>query len=228
MMGGEKDGWRDGHSCAWVSYQEKRALLEKRREEKEKEERKEVPKKLTRKSQVAGAQSSQSKPLLLTPKLPTGWSEYYDRNTGREYFYHASSKTTTWSRPGMEASKKRDLSSDSSASHQYPIDETKPESNSEEESESEDEQPLAKMPRWVSNAMLMPQIEVQQSIDADAIFGQQIHRQEVPCDLEEVFGRVEPKMRERYHRRTSSGCWDQDKLTTHEEHIYKTSLGFFR
>lgn len=30
------------------------------------------------------------------------------------------------------------------------------------------------------------------------------------------------------HACVASGLWDQDRLTTSEEHIYKTALGFFR
>eukprot|EP00966_Prymnesium_polylepis_P109900 2542894-Prymnesium_polylepis.1 len=65
-------------------------------------------------------------------------------------------------------------------------------------------------------------------MDADEIFQQQIHEQEQACDLEDIFkseGRANAG--KRYHRRTSSGCWDADKLTSSEEHIYKTALGFF-
>ncbi|KAL1504675.1 hypothetical protein AB1Y20_008455 [Prymnesium parvum] len=217
--------------------EEKRALLDKRKEDKD--EKKEIqPKKITRKSQAANAHGSQARGAApsaqAAPALPEGWAEYFDKKTERTYFHNAISKTTTWSRPGVEPAaigssngKKRVFSTESCASQQYPIDETKPESTSDEGSDSEDEEEQKKkVPRWVERSKLMPQIELQQNIDADEVFGQRIHEQEVVCDLEDIFGHSDPK--KRYHRRTSSGCWDQDKLTSPEEHIYKTALGFFR
>ena len=54
----------------------------------------------------------------------------------------------------------------------------------------------------------------------------QIHTQPEACNLEDIFGR--DKEKKRWHRRTSSGHWDADRLNGEEERIYKTAMGFFR
>ena len=66
----------------------------------------------------------------------------------------------------------------------------------------------------------------QSGIDPDDIFGQKIHEQDEACDLGDIFGKEQPS--KRFHRRTSSGNWSQDRLTEPEEKIYKQALGFFR
>ena len=56
-----------------------------------------------------------------------------------------------------------------------------------------------------------------------------MHLQEQACDLEDIFGKKgEKNEKRRYHKRTSSGLWDMDRLTTEEEQTYKLAMGFFQ
>ena len=52
----------------------------------------------------------------------------------------------------------------------------------------------------------------------------QVHRRDEVVDLGEIFGRQNNG--QRYHRRTSSGLWNVDRLMSPEERSYKRKMGF--
>ena len=59
----------------------------------------------------------------------------------------------------------------------------------------------------------------------------QMHRQPEACNLDDIFVRDADEdifvwKKKRWHRRTSSGHWDADRLNSKEERIYKTAMGF--
>jgi len=53
-----------------------------------------------------------------------------------------------------------------------------------------------------------------------------VHRRSEAVDLGDIFGRG--NSHHRYHRRTSSGNWNLDRLTSPEEAQFKRAMGFFR
>ena len=89
--------------------------------------------------------------------------------------------------------------------------------------------PKAKIPSWASKERIAQAAASQFDMDADDIFQQEIHKQDEACDLADIFGANNLKPRPHLgHRRTSSGNWSTDRLTSDEERIYKTAMGLFR
>lgn len=133
---------------------------------------------------------------------------------------------------------------------QYPIQATKEDSDEDDVSDpEEEEEPKEKIPAWASSARLQQSATSQISMDADEIFGQQvrsaapslvlppsyqwrcscaqIHNQAEACSLGDIFGRDSKDRKEkRWHRRTSSGNWNADRLTAEEERNYKAAMCF--
>ncbi|CAJ1931999.1 unnamed protein product [Cylindrotheca closterium] len=92
------------------------------------------------------------------------------------------------------------------------------------DSEAENEKQKKKIPVWAQKANLLPALEEQYNgcigdrrVDPDEIFPEV-----QTCDLEAIFG----GKKSRYTRRTSSGNWTQDKVTTAEKLVYKRTMGF--
>lgn len=106
----------------------------------------------------------------------------------------------------------------------YEISDREESESDSSDSESENEKQKKKIPLWAQRANLLPALEQQYNgciggrrVDPDEIF------QEVQtCDLEAIFG----GKKARYTRRTSSGNWTQDKVTTAEKLVYKRTMGF--
>ena len=155
------------------------------------------------------------------PPLPDGWKEY-THTDGRSYYHHAATKQTTWERPVLPSG------DGARASQQYPICDEPENSDeeSDEDGEEEDKTDRSKIPKWASSAQLGAALAAQEEMDPDDIFNQQVHKQPEVCDLRAIFGCPSAQGQRRYHRRTSSGCWDRDKLNDDEERLYKRAKGF--
>lgn len=106
----------------------------------------------------------------------------------------------------------------------YEISDREESDSDSSESESENEKRKKKIPLWAQKANLLPALEQQyngciggQRVDPDEIFPEV-----QTCDLEAIFG----GKKSRYTRRTSSGNWTNDKVTTAEKLVYKRTMGF--
>jgi len=106
----------------------------------------------------------------------------------------------------------------------YEISDREESDSDSSDSESENEKRKKKIPLWAQKANLLPALEQQYNgciggrrVDPDEIFPEV-----QTCDLEAIFG----GKKSRYTRRTSSGNWTNDKVTTAEKLVYKRTMGF--
>mmetsp|Transcript_20187 Transcript_20187/g.40772 ORF Transcript_20187/g.40772 Transcript_20187/m.40772 type:complete len:587 (-) Transcript_20187:159-1919(-) len=105
----------------------------------------------------------------------------------------------------------------------YEMSDRESESESEEESDDESERkPKKTVPLWAHKHNLMKALDKQfetssTRLDPDEIFGEVL-----TCNLEEIFD----KKKARYQRRTSSGNWTKDHVTSMEKLSYKKVMGF--
>jgi hypothetical protein len=150
--------------------------------------------------------------------LPEGWTAHTDAKSGREYYHHAKDKVTTWTRPGGLSA------SIASASTADMIPADKP-ASSEEDDDEEEARPAHELPKWTWKQNFEAQLQAQQGMDGDAIFGTQLHELETAIELEDVFEQRGGK--KRYHKRGSSANWTADRLTTPEVDEHKRKMGFF-
>jgi len=94
-------------------------------------------------------------------------------------------------------------------------------SESDSDSEYERQRPKKTIPEWAQKPNLMRALERQYAegphrLDPDKIFGEVL-----TCNLDDIFD----KKKSRYQRRTSSGNWSRDRVTTHEKLAYKRAVG---
>lgn len=139
----------------------------------------------------------------------------------------ASQFQTKESRPpaGLDASPHTSSSASLRSPLQSPMDTYEMSDREEEEEESEDdsdcEQQIKKrIPSWAQREFLRPALEQQFVVgrfDPDEIFGEV-----ETCNLAAIF----EKKKKRYHQRTSSGNWGQDRATTFEKLAYKRTMQF--
>lgn len=106
----------------------------------------------------------------------------------------------------------------------YEISDREESDSDSSDSEAENEKSKKKIPQWAQKANLLPALEQQYNgciggrrVDPDEIFSEV-----QTCDLEAIFG----GKKSRYTRRTSSGNWTQNKVTTAEKLVYKRTMGF--
>jgi hypothetical protein len=92
------------------------------------------------------------------------------------------------------------------------------------DSEDEDEEkPRKPIPDWARGPALDEALQAQyggnasQSVNPDMVF----HEVET-CDLDAIF----PVKKKRFHKRTSSGLWAQDRLTVGEKDRYRVDMGY--
>jgi hypothetical protein len=78
-----------------------------------------------------------------------------------------------------------------------------------------------RVPTWVQEPNLSRALANQHLIDPDTVFPPP---QIIACDLGEIFAGF--KAKRRFHKRTSSGNWFQDKLRLKEDLSYKKDMGF--
>mmetsp|Transcript_23188 Transcript_23188/g.34819 ORF Transcript_23188/g.34819 Transcript_23188/m.34819 type:complete len:420 (-) Transcript_23188:124-1383(-) len=96
-------------------------------------------------------------------------------------------------------------------------------SESDSESDSDDEaKPKKRVPNWARSVNLVAALEKQYSTGPDRIDPDTIFPEVESCNLEEIFD----QRKTRYVRRTSSGNWTNDKVTTMEKLAYKRNMGF--
>ena len=148
--------------------------------------------------------------------LPAGWTEHKTPE-GRSYYYHASTKKSTWERPAIVVPGSGDSAT------QYPIQEERADSGAE--SESEEDEPTNKqlIPAWAQSAQLQPTLIEQYTFDPDGVFDTSLHESKEMVDLGSIFGRGDNSRR--FHRRASSGDWSKDRLLDGENQSYKRARG---
>ena len=171
--------------------------------------------------------SSSSSASSSLPPLPEGWREYKAPD-GRPYYVKPDGKTTTWERPkpppNYTPANAPTSHKSPAASRHVSIDTEKNEDSGDDDEEDEPQQGNGNFPSWTSASWLVPKLAEQVALDGDAIFGQAVHRQKEAVDLGDIFGRGNNG--HRYHKRTSSAHWNQDRLTSPEEHAHKRRMGW--
>ena len=78
------------------------------------------------------------------------------------------------------------------------------------------------IPNWARSVNLVAALEKQYSTGPDCIDPDTIFPEVESCNLEEIFD----QRKTRFVRRTSSGNWTNDKVTTMEKLTYKRNMGF--
>lgn len=106
----------------------------------------------------------------------------------------------------------------------YDISDREESDSDSSDSEAENEKQKKKIPLWAQKANILSALEQQYN---GSIAGRRVDPDEIfpevqTCDLEAIFG----GKKSRYTRRTSSGNWTQDKVTTAEKLVYKRTMGF--
>ncbi|ETO30255.1 hypothetical protein RFI_06864 [Reticulomyxa filosa] len=74
---------------------------------------------------------------------------------------------------------------------------------------------------WARSKEYLSVIQEQDTMDPDEIFGPLLLKY---CDLESIFREFPQKPR--YHQRTKSGDWNEDRVTLMEDDAYKKIMGW--
>lgn len=86
--------------------------------------------------QLSAAEEKQEEKL---PPLPEGWAEYIDPNSGRPYYYNASTGETTWDRPALPPQEEVKEENEQVNEEMQTQEESEADSNTVEESETPDQ-----------------------------------------------------------------------------------------
>jgi hypothetical protein len=106
----------------------------------------------------------------------------------------------------------------------YEISDREDSGTDESDSEAENEKQKKKIPMWAKRENLLPALEEQYNgcVEGHGVDPDELFPEVSTCDLEAIFG----NKKTRYTRRTSSGNWNNDKVTAAEVLVYKRKMGF--